>query len=74
MEVTFSPDTQAKLNLAAAENEGGPVEYVQQLVEHYIDYDSWFREQVNQGLNQLDRGEFVSSEEMAARIEKMFSR
>jgi len=72
MEVTFSPDTQAKLNRGAAENEGGQAEYVQQLVENYVDHDLWFREKVKQGLDQLDRGEFFNSEEMASRIEKMF--
>ena len=72
MEVTFTPETQAKLNRAAAESKGGAAEYVQQLVEHYVDHDVWFREQVKEGLDQLDRGEFVTNEEMAARIEQMF--
>jgi predicted transcriptional regulator len=72
MEVTFSADTQAKVNRGADANEGGQAEYVQQLVENYVDHDLWFREKVKQGLDQLDRDEFVSSEEMAARIEKMF--
>lgn len=72
MEVNFTPETQAKLNQAAAENKSGAAEYVQQLVERYVDHDAWFREQVKEGVGQLDRGEFLTHEEMGARIEQMF--
>ena len=72
MEVHFSPELQAKLNRVAAENNSAADEYVQQLVEHYVDHDAWFRQQVQKGLDQLDRGEFLTHEEVGARIEKMF--
>ena len=63
---------QAKVERAAAENNSEAAEYVQQLVEHYLDHDQWFRRQVQRGLDQLDRGEYVEHEEVWARIEKMF--
>jgi hypothetical protein len=44
MEVHFSPDLETKVNRVAAENRSGADEYVQQLVEHYIDHDAWFRQ------------------------------
>ena len=72
MEVRLKPELQARVDRAAKENNSGPAEYVQQLVEHYVDHDVWFREQVKKGLNQLDRGEFLTHEEMGARIEQMF--
>jgi len=72
MEVHFSPELQAKLNRVAAENNSAADEYVQQLVERYVDHDAWFRQQVQKGLDQLDRGEFLTHEEVGARIEKMF--
>ncbi len=72
MEVHFSPDTQAKLTRVAADNNSGVDEYVQQLVERYVNHDVWFREQVKKGLDQLDRGEFFTHEEVGARIGKMF--
>jgi predicted transcriptional regulator len=72
MEVHLKPELQARVERAAAENQSGAAEYVQQLVENYVEHDAWFRQQVKKGLDQLDRGEFVSHEEMAARIEKMF--
>ena len=56
MEVHFSPDLQTKLNRIAAENSSDADGYVQQLVEHYVDHDVWFRQKVRKGLEQLDRG------------------
>jgi hypothetical protein len=46
-------------------------EYVQQLVEHYLDHDVWIRQKVNLSLSQLDRGEFLSHEEVGARLRKL---
>ena len=45
MEVHLSPELQAKVEQAAAENKSGAEEYVKQLVEHYVDHDAWFRQQ-----------------------------
>lgn len=72
MELRLTPELQAKVERAAAENHSGAAEYVQQLVEHYVDHDQWFRQQVQKGLDQLDRGEFLEHEEVWARIEKLF--
>lgn len=72
MEVHFNSELQAKVNRIAAENSSGADEYVQQLVERYVDHDAWFREQVKKGLAQLDRGEFLTHEEVGGRIEQMF--
>ena len=72
MEVDFSPETEAKLSRAAEENGSGSAEYVRQLVEHYLDYDSWFRQKVNKGLEQLDAGRYLTHEEIGRRIAKLF--
>lgn len=72
MEVQFSPELQAKLDRVAAENRRGASEYVRQLVENYLDYDAWFRQKVTASLDQLDCGEFLTHEEVGARLEKMF--
>jgi predicted transcriptional regulator len=73
MEVDFSPETQAKLSHAAEETGSGSAEYVRQLVERYLDHDSWFRQKVNLGLDQLDAGQFLSHEEAGVRIAKLFT-
>jgi predicted transcriptional regulator len=72
MEVHFSPELQAKLDRVAAENRREADDYVQQLVENYLDYDAWFRQKVNASLDRLDRGEFLTHDEVGARLEKMF--
>ncbi len=72
MEVHFAPEVQAKLDRIAEDTSGDAAEYVQQLVEHYIDHDVWLREKVEKGLEQLDRGEFLTHEEVGARLKKMF--
>jgi predicted transcriptional regulator len=72
MEVHFNPDLQAKLNRVAAENSSDTDGYVQQLVEHYVDHDAWFRQTVKKGLEQLGRGEYLTHEEVGERIDRMF--
>jgi hypothetical protein len=44
MEVHFTQELQPKLVRVAAENRSGADEYVQQLVESYLDHDAWFRQ------------------------------
>jgi predicted transcriptional regulator len=72
MEVHLKPELQAKVEQAAADNQSAPAEYVQKLVENYVEHDAWFRQQVKKGLDQLDRGEFLTHEEVGARIERLF--
>jgi predicted transcriptional regulator len=72
MDMHLPPELQAKVDRAAAENNSGAEEYVKQLVEHYLEHDAWFRQQVKKGLDQLDRGEFLTHEEIGARIDQMF--
>jgi predicted transcriptional regulator len=45
---------------------------VQQLVESYVDHDAWLRQKVASRLGRLDRGEFLTHEEVGAKLEKMF--
>jgi predicted transcriptional regulator len=71
MEVHFTPELQAKLDRVAANIPSGADEYVQQLVEHYVDHDVLFRQKVTGSLEQLDRGEFLTHEEVGERLKKM---
>jgi predicted transcriptional regulator len=72
MEVHFAPELQAKLDRVAAENRRGADEYVQQLVENYLDHDAWFRQKVTTSLDKLAGGEFLAHEDVGARLQKMF--
>src|SRR5207248_2681821 len=44
--IHLSPELQAKLDRVAADNHCRQGEYVQQLVESYLDHDAWFRQKV----------------------------
>jgi predicted transcriptional regulator len=68
MEVHFTPELQAKLDQVAADIQSGSDEYVQQLVEHYLDHDVWFRRKLAGSLEELDRGEFLTHEQLGARL------
>jgi predicted transcriptional regulator len=72
MEVHFNAELQARLESVAAENRRGADEYVQQLVESYLDHDAWFWRKVTSSLSKLDHGEFLTHEEVGARLDKMF--
>ena len=72
MEVNFGPELQARLNRAAADMRRGADEYVRDLVEHYLDHDLWFRRKVQDGIDQLDGGEFLTHEDVGTRLKKMF--
>ncbi len=72
MELHLKLELQAKVERVAVENHSAPAEYVQQLLENYVEHDAWFRQQVKKGLDQLDRGQFLTHEEVGTRIEKMF--
>lgn len=72
MEIHFSPETEDKLNRIASQSGRQAGQIVEELVEAYVDHDQWFRQEVEKGLAQLDRGEFVEHDEVMAKIDKMF--
>ena len=55
MEVRFKPELQAKLDQVASDGGNGTAEYVQLLVEHYLDHDAWLRQKIKAGVEQLDQ-------------------
>jgi len=71
MEVHFKPELQAKVDQLAAENSTDADEYIQQLVERYIDQDIRFRDAVRTGFASIDRGDFIEEEDMDIRVERM---
>ena len=40
--------------------------------EQLADYDAWFRRKVRRNLEELDRGEFLTHEEVGDRLKRMF--
>jgi predicted transcriptional regulator len=72
MEVCFSPEFEAELKRVASENGRAAEQLVQEIVQTYLSHDQWFKSEVQKGLNQLDRVEFVDHEEVVERIEFSF--
>ena len=73
MEIKLSPDLQAKLDRIASQQGRDSESLVHEAVERLADYDDWFIRQVEKGLAQIDRGEVVKHEEVAARMENLIA-
>ena len=74
MEIELSPELQAKLDRIASEQGRDTKSLVHEAVERLVGYDEWFLRQVEIGLAQVDRGELLEDEEVAARMENLISR
>ena len=70
MVVHLSPELQAKLDRLAAQQGRDTETLVHEALERLVGYDEWFLREVEKGLAQLERGETLDHEEVAARIEK----
>jgi predicted transcriptional regulator len=71
MEVHLPEQQEAQLNALAAETGRGTDELVQEAVAQLLIHNEWFRTQVQIGIDQIARGEFLEEEEMDARVERM---
>ena len=73
MEVNLNPDLQARLTHLAAQQGRDSASLVHEAVERLIGYDDWFMRKVEEGLAQIDRGEVLEHDEVAARMEKLIA-
>jgi len=71
MEISLAPELEAKLNRIAAQTGKGADQVVQELVANYFDHDEWFRQAVEKGIASLDRGKFVSHDDVRRQMERM---
>ena len=70
MEVHFTPEIEAKLAQSAARQGRNPDELVQEVVSQYFDEESRFIEAVNRGEESLDRGEYLTHDEVGRRLDR----
>jgi predicted transcriptional regulator len=73
MELKLSPELQAKLERVASQQGRDSESLVHEAVERLVGYDEWFIQQVEKGLAQIDRGEVLAHDEVAARIENLIA-
>ena len=71
MEISLTPEAEARLAQIASEEGKGAGQVVQELVANYLDHDEWFRREVQKGLASLDAGKFVSHEEVDRQMERI---
>ena len=72
MEIHFSAEQEARLQDIAVQTGRGADEVVKEFVQTQLDHDTWFRAQVEIGLQQLDRGEYLTHEEAVSRVMRRF--
>jgi predicted transcriptional regulator len=71
MQVHFTPELEAKLAQSAAQKGRNPDELVQDVMTRYFDEENRFIEAVTRGEEALQRGEYITHEQMGQRIERL---
>jgi predicted transcriptional regulator len=71
MEISLTPELEARLARIASEAGKAANQVVEELVADYLDHDAWFKQAVQKGLTSLDDGKFVSHDEVARQIERI---
>lgn len=73
MELTVPHDLEARLARAASRR-GVPAEALAlEAIERAVEYEDWFLREVEKGLDQADRGEVLTHEEVGVRLEKQLA-
>ena len=70
MEVHFTPELEAKLTQSAAQQGRNPDELVQEVVSRYVDEERRFIEAVNRGEEALQRGDYLTHEQVGQRLKR----
>ena len=73
MEISFTPDLEAKLDRIASESGKAPDQIVKDLVATHVQHDEWFRSEVGKGLASLDQGKWVSHEDVRRHMDKILN-
>lgn len=72
MEVDFTPELQAKLARLAAEQGRDTRALVHEAVEKFVDHDEWFLGEVEKGMAEADRGEFMEHDDVKKLIDRRY--
>lgn len=70
MEVHFTPELNEKLTHSAARQGRNPDELVQDVVTRYIEEETRFVEVVKRGEEALQRGDYLTHEQLGQRLER----
>jgi predicted transcriptional regulator len=70
MELHLSAHQRAKLDELAGRTGRNLDQLVKEAIDRFLEHEEWFLEQVQIGLDQIERGELIEHEEVVARVEK----
>jgi len=70
MEVHFTPELEARLTHSAAQKGRNPDELAQEILAQYFEEETRFVEAVQRGENALQRGEFLTHEQVGERLQR----
>lgn len=72
MEVRLTPDQQNRLSQLAIEQDRAPDALAQEAICRYLDQEARFTEAVKLGEEALERGEYLTHEQVGERLERLF--
>ena len=72
MEVQLTPEQEAELSKLATRKGRNANQLAQEVIGFYLEHEARFIEAMKRGMESLDRGEYVSHEEVGARINRLF--
>jgi predicted transcriptional regulator len=71
MNVNLTPDEEAALSKLAIRKGRRADELAQEVIRYYLEDEARFVEAVKRGMESLDRGEYVSHEDVGARLNRL---
>jgi predicted transcriptional regulator len=71
MEVNFTANLEARLTERATQQGRRPDEFVQDVVARYLDEEDRFIEAVKRGEDALERGEYLTHEQVGERLRRI---
>ena len=70
MEVHLTPEIEAKLAHVAAQQGRKPTEVVEEVLSQYFEEEARFAEAVERGEQALERGEYLTHEQVGQRLQR----
>lgn len=72
MELHVPPELEAKLNRLAADSGREPEQLALELLSSSVEYDDWYRREVEKGRASARAGRLLDRDEVLARIEERY--
>jgi predicted transcriptional regulator len=72
MEVHLDADLEARLSRMATQQGRDAEALVRQAVERLVDYEDWFLQEVDKGLDAADRGEYIGHDAVRKLIDDRY--